>query len=112
MKMRRRPELMQLLSAKSMMRYGPPKNTAGLARSFVRGYSRSPAPPASTMTMASSTSAAMGDDYVNRFGASAMGVFRRETSGSPPPEWFDLVQPRAYDEPLIDRCIYFWRYVF
>ena len=25
MKMRRSPELMQLLSAKSMMRYGPPK---------------------------------------------------------------------------------------
>ena len=31
------PELMQLLSAKSMMRYGPPKYTAGLARSLVSG---------------------------------------------------------------------------
>ncbi len=37
MKMRRRPELMQLLRGKSMMRYGPPKKTAGLARSLVRG---------------------------------------------------------------------------
>ena len=37
MKMRRSPELMQLLSAKSMIRYGPPKYTAGLARSFVSG---------------------------------------------------------------------------
>src|SRR5712692_1416709 len=59
MKMRRSPELMQLLSAKSMMRYGPPKYTAGLARSFVSGYSRSPAPPASTITRLSSTSAAI-----------------------------------------------------
>src|SRR6185503_7010012 len=54
MKIRRSPELMQLLSAKSMMRYGPPKYTAGLARSLVSGYSRSPAPPASTMTRLSS----------------------------------------------------------
>ncbi len=42
MKMCRRPELMQLLSVKSMMRYGPPKYTAGFARSRVSGYSRSP----------------------------------------------------------------------
>ena len=55
MKIRRSPELMQLLSVKSMMRYGPPKNTAGLARSLVKGYKRSPAPPASRMTSASST---------------------------------------------------------
>src|SRR4029450_5833727 len=50
MKMRRKPELMQLLSEKSMMRYGPPKYTAGFARSFVKGYSRSPTPPARTIT--------------------------------------------------------------
>ena len=37
MKIWRRPELMQLLSVKSMMRYGPPKYTAGFARSFVSG---------------------------------------------------------------------------
>jgi hypothetical protein len=37
MKMWRSPELMQLLSVKSMMRYGPPKYTAGFARSLVRG---------------------------------------------------------------------------
>ena len=35
MKMWRSPELMQLLRTKSMMRYGPPKYTAGLARSRV-----------------------------------------------------------------------------
>src|SRR5260221_2595462 len=59
MKILRRPELMELLSAKSMMRYGPPKYTAGFARSFVSGKSRSPAPPASTMTMLSSSSVDM-----------------------------------------------------
>ena len=42
MKMRRRPELMQLLSEKSMMRYGPPKYTAGLARSLVKGTDARP----------------------------------------------------------------------
>ncbi len=56
MKMWRRPELMQLLRTKSMMRYGPPKYTAGLARSLVSGASRSPAPPASTITRTSSPS--------------------------------------------------------
>src|SRR5439155_12855498 len=54
MKIRRKPELMQLLSAKSMMRYGPPKCTAGFARSLVSGKRRSPAPPARTMTRLSS----------------------------------------------------------
>src|SRR5947209_20093688 len=43
------PELMKLLSTKSMMRYLPPNGTAGLARSFVSGYSRVPFPPASTI---------------------------------------------------------------
>src|ERR1039458_462918 len=38
---------MKLLRTKSMIRYSPPKGTAGLARSRVRGKSRSPAPPAS-----------------------------------------------------------------
>src|SRR5581483_7056407 len=61
MKIRRRPELRQLLRAKSMIRYGPPKYTAGLARSFVSGYRRSPAPPASTIASVSSTCAGMGD---------------------------------------------------
>src|SRR5688572_31966252 len=54
MKILRSPELRQLLSVKSMMRYGPPKYTAGFARSFVSGDSRSPTPPASTMTTTSS----------------------------------------------------------
>src|ERR1700734_441143 len=40
---------MKLLSTKSMMRYLPPKGTAGLARSLVNGYSRVPFPPASTI---------------------------------------------------------------
>src|ERR1700733_8247195 len=38
---------MQLERVMSMMRYWPAKGTAGLARSRVRGKSRSPAPPAS-----------------------------------------------------------------
>jgi hypothetical protein len=54
MKMRRNPEFTQLLRVKSMIRYGPPKYTAGLARSFVSGYSRSPTPPARMMTSVSS----------------------------------------------------------
>src|SRR5437762_12347539 len=43
------PELMKLLRTKSMIRYFPPNGTAGFARSFVRGYSRVPLPPASTI---------------------------------------------------------------
>ena len=39
---------MKLLRTKSMIRYLPPKGTAGLARSRVRGNSRVPLPPAST----------------------------------------------------------------
>src|SRR2546425_4205556 len=43
--MLRNPELMQLLRVKSMIRYLPPKGTAGLARSAVNGWRRSPRPP-------------------------------------------------------------------
>ncbi len=43
--MLRSPELMQLLRVKSMIRYLPPKGTAGLARSAVSGWRRSPRPP-------------------------------------------------------------------
>src|SRR5262252_1809793 len=43
------PELTKLLSTKSMMRYLPPKGTAGLARSRVSGKRRVPLPPARTM---------------------------------------------------------------
>src|SRR6202795_1544910 len=43
------PELMKLLRTKSTIRYLPPKGTAGLARSRVRGKRRVPLPPASTM---------------------------------------------------------------
>jgi hypothetical protein len=37
---------MQLESVKSIIRYTPPKGTAGFALSFVRGKSLSPLPPA------------------------------------------------------------------
>src|SRR5581483_2090256 len=43
------PELIKLLSTKSMMRYLPPKGTAGFARSLVSGESRVPLPPARTI---------------------------------------------------------------
>src|SRR4051794_36571318 len=43
--MERRPELRQLLIGISTRRYLPPSGTAGLARSFVRGKRRVPAPP-------------------------------------------------------------------
>src|SRR5580692_5133972 len=39
---------MQLDRVMSIMRYWPPKGTAGFARSRVRGKSLSPAPPASS----------------------------------------------------------------
>src|SRR6266852_2708689 len=47
--MRRSPERRQLLSVKSMMRYRPPKGTAGLALSAVNGCRREPMPPARMM---------------------------------------------------------------
>ena len=43
-----RPELTQLESVKSMMRYLPPNGTAGLARTPDRSERRSPSPPART----------------------------------------------------------------
>src|SRR5271166_6308672 len=43
------PELTKLLRTKSMILYLPPKGTAGVARSRVRGKSLVPLPPASTM---------------------------------------------------------------
>src|SRR6266403_1106842 len=44
-KIRRRSELRQLLIGMSTRRYLPASGTAGLARSFVKGNSRVPAPP-------------------------------------------------------------------
>lgn len=44
---RRIPELMQLDSAKSIMRNLPPKCTAGFARLLVKSFRRVPRPPAS-----------------------------------------------------------------
>src|SRR5580698_4375782 len=46
---RRNPELMQLLTGISTMRYFPASGTAGLERSLVRGKSRVPAPPPMTI---------------------------------------------------------------
>ena len=48
--MRERPELTKFERTMSMMRYRPPKGTAGFARSSVSGKRRRPSPPASTMT--------------------------------------------------------------
>src|SRR6185295_328918 len=45
----RRPEFRQLLIGISTRRYLPPRGTAGLARSLVRGNSRVPAPPPITI---------------------------------------------------------------
>src|SRR5512136_2208863 len=47
-------ELMKLLMTKSMIRYFPPKGTAGLALLDVNGLNRSPAPPARTIPSRSS----------------------------------------------------------
>ena len=47
------PELMQLLSGKSMIRYFPPKDTAGFATSEVSTPSLLPCPPASSMAIIS-----------------------------------------------------------
>src|SRR5438874_6536053 len=102
MKTRRSPELMQLLSAKSMMRYGPPKYTAGLARSFVSGNSRSPAPPASTMTMLSSTSAAMAGrsapaEHDARRGAVGADQPKRQAEHFVDPR-LDVAKVQAFDD--------------
>src|SRR6516164_7739407 len=56
MKILRSPELMQLDSVKSTIRYGPPNMTDGLAWSRVSGESRSPAPPARSTATASRSS--------------------------------------------------------
>ncbi len=53
--MRSTPELAKLLRTKSMMRYRPPKGTAGLALSCVSGASRLPSPPARIMARVFST---------------------------------------------------------
>ena len=45
------PELVQLERGKSMMRYLPPKGTAGFAISPVRTYSLLPCPPARSMAI-------------------------------------------------------------
>ena len=47
-KILRIPLLRQFESEKSIMRYAPPKGTAGFARSRVSGSKREPLPPAST----------------------------------------------------------------
>ena len=46
MEIRDSPERKQFNNVKSMMRNIPPKETAGLGRASVRGYKRSPCPPA------------------------------------------------------------------
>src|SRR5947209_3796735 len=50
-----RPLLMQLDRVKSMIRYSPPKGTAGLARSRVKGSNLVPLPPANTNVSTSFT---------------------------------------------------------
>src|SRR5580704_12022819 len=52
-KTRRRSLFRQLERVRSMMRYTPPKGTAGLARSRVSGQRRSPWPPARSTPIAS-----------------------------------------------------------
>src|SRR5512137_2127531 len=52
---RRSPECRQLDKVKSMTRYLPPKGTAGLARSAVKGCKRDPLPPARRMVNVCST---------------------------------------------------------
>src|SRR5579859_826803 len=60
------PEFTKLLRTKSTMRYLPPKGTAGLARSRVRGKSRVPLPPASTMPSTRRCKAPCGADANSR----------------------------------------------
>src|SRR5437660_11094408 len=58
-RMRRSSLLMQLERVKSMMRYRPPKGTAGLARSRVSGSRRVPLPPARIKVRTSFTGACL-----------------------------------------------------
>ena len=43
------PEFVQLLNVKSMIRYLPPKGTAGFARLFVNEFNLLPLPPANNI---------------------------------------------------------------
>src|SRR5712664_115795 len=68
--MERSSEFRQLLIGISTMRYLPPSGTAGLARSFVNGNKRVPAPP--PIMMASVLWVVPGGNAPN---ASALGFF-------------------------------------
>jgi hypothetical protein len=71
----RSPELIQLLSVKSMSRYLPPNGTAAFDRSPVKGRSLSPTPPAITIT----------NTFSIFFGPRLIAYYRppRATRGSP-----------------------------
>src|SRR5262245_50398794 len=101
MNTRRSPELMQLLRTKSMIRYGPPKYTAGFARSLVSGNKRSPAPPASTMTRLSSNNADIevsgSPEYHTSRGSVAADHGEREAEHLVAPG-FDVAQVQPFDD--------------
>ena len=77
--MRRSSELRQLLMGMSTRRYLPARGTAGLARSFVSGKSRVPAPPPMmTATTSCGRTVVQGMGTPHRSGVSAPGAPKRE----------------------------------
>src|SRR5215475_5162511 len=92
------PELMKLLKTKSTMRYLPPNGTAGLARSFVRGKSRVPLPPA---RMSPRTRSLMGRCPSASDGVIIASTKSLATPPSPSLSWAARLraQPTAREEP-------------
>ena len=62
----RMPLLRQFDIVKSMIRYAPPKGTAGLARSRVNGSKRDPLPPARTTANTSFIAVSLSCPYVRQ----------------------------------------------
>src|SRR6266566_511020 len=73
--MERSPEFRQLLIGISTIRYLPPSGTAGLARSFVNGNKRVPAPP--PIMIASVRCSAPGGSAPSTFGVEFFGTESR-----------------------------------
>src|SRR2546426_4468924 len=81
-RMRRSPECRQLLRVKSMMRYRPPKGTAGLALSAVNGCRREPIPPARMMLIVFSCMRTF-DQGNNKAKIGGLGAGFKRFSGEP-----------------------------
>src|SRR5208282_4314866 len=74
-------ELRQLLSVKSIIRYLPPKGTAGFARCMVRGCRRSPFPPARIIASTSFISLSFLSHCMKKYNHCGVTVSRAADAG-------------------------------